>query len=725
MPHARSPHLVVDADGLAWITFSDPDRTLNVLDEGVMRRLSDQIDEVGQRARADEVRALVFWSGKPDSFMAGADVESIGEIESPADGEMKSRLGQEIYGRIEALPIPTLCAIHGICLGGGVELALACRHRVVSDHPRTKLGLPEVQLGLLPGWGGSVRLPRLIGLQAALDMILTGKQLRASKAKRVGLVTELLPAESFRASVRDFALGMDDLSPGSSRRDPGLKDRLLDGTALGRRVVLKMAEREVMKSTRGHYPAPIRILRLMRETFDLPVPEALELEAAAFGELTGTPAHRSLLHLFGLREQAKKPDPAFASAEARPVESIGVLGAGVMGGGIAQIAAYRGIRVRMKDIADEAVVGGLQHAKSLFDKQVKRRRMTRREAAGHMGRITGGLDYAGFGALDLVVEAIVEKMEVKKAVLAETESRVSERCVLATNTSSLSVVEMGSELARPENFCGLHFFNPVHRMPLVEIIRGDRTSAETIATVHALALALGKVPVVCNDGPGFLVNRILGPYLNEAGWLLTEGATIEAIDRAAVDFGMPMGPVRLLDEVGIDIAQHAGTTLHDAFGERMAPAPVLGSVLASGRLGRKNGRGFYRYAEGKETGVDETALADLGLSAGGTSAIDAEEITRRLLLAMVNEAARTLADGIVRTAGDVDVGMIMGTGFPPFRGGLLRVADERHPRALVPELEALADRFGARFEPAPLLRDLAARDRTFYQAFGHARIEVG
>ena len=717
MSNAHSPHLVVDHDGLAWITFSDSERSLNVLDEGVMRRLADRIDEVGARARAGEVRVLIFWSGKPDSFIAGADIEAIGEIESPADGEEKSRLGQEIFGRIAALPIPTLSAIHGICLGGGLELSLACSRRVASDHPKTRLGLPEVQLGVLPGWGGSSRLPRLVGLQAALDMILTGKQLRADKARRIGLVDEVLPAEAFRTFARDYALRMPDMSDDDGRRKPKFVTRMLDGTSFGRRVVLKMAEKEVLKTTRGHYPAPLRILKLMKTSLGVSIDRALEMEAAAFGELTGTPAHRNLLHLFGLRERAKKPEPDFASVPPRPVESMAVLGAGVMGGGIAQIAAYNDVRVRMKDIRDEAVVGGLRHAKSLFDGLVKRKRLDRRDAVNRMEHITGGLDWTGFAGTDLVVEAVVEKMAVKKAVLRDTEAHVRPDAVLASNTSSLSIVEMGAELEHPERFCGLHFFNPVHRMPLVEIIRGDRTDAETLATVHAFALRMGKVPVVCRDGAGFLVNRILGPYLNEAGFLLVEGATIDAVDRAAVDFGMPMGPVRLLDEVGIDIARHAGETLHAAFGARMAPAPILEALGSTDRLGKKNGRGFYLYEDGKESGVDASVYADLGLPAPERSTVEGDEISRRLVLVMINEASRILEDGIVRTAGDVDIGMIMGTGFPPFRGGLLRFADERHPRALVPELRALAERLGDRFAPSPLLLDLAERDRTFYDAF--------
>ncbi|MDT8341563.1 MAG: 3-hydroxyacyl-CoA dehydrogenase NAD-binding domain-containing protein, partial [Longimicrobiales bacterium] len=501
------------------------------------------------------------------------------------------------------------------------------------------------------------------------------------------------------------------------RRRPGLADRLLDGTGPGRRVVLRAARKRVLKQTGDHYPAPQKILQVVGRGMSLSVASALAEEARAFGELTTTAAHRSLLHVFRLRERARKVERVLPEARPRSVARMGVLGAGVMGGGIAQLAAHNGIHVRMKDIRDEAVAGGLRHARDLFQKQVERRRLTRQEADVRMGRITGSLDYRGFEALDLVVEAVVERVEVKRAVLAETEARVGEACVLATNTSSLSVDGMAEALARPGRFCGMHFFNPVHRMPLVEVIRGSGTEPEVLATVMALAVRMGKVPVLCGDGPGFLVNRILGPYLNEAGHLLTEGASTAEVDRAATRFGMPMGPVRLLDEVGIDVARHAGETLHTAFGERMAPSPVLERLEGSDRLGRKNGRGFYRYRDGRAEGPDETVYGELGLAAPGGGAVAEEEIRHRLVLSMINEAARVLQDGIVASAADVDVGMIMGTGFPPFRGGLLRFADEEHPRSLVERLWELEGRFGARFSPAPLLTELARDNRLFYDAF--------
>lgn len=708
---AASPLLTVDADGIAWVTFADPTRSMNVLGEGVMSKLARHVDALA--ARSGEIRAVVFWSGKADSFIAGADIDAIGQLESPRDAEEKSRLGQQIFAEVERLPMPTICAVHGICLGGGVELALACRHRIATTDDKTKFGLPEVQLGLLPGWGGTTRLPRLVGLQAALDMILTGRHVRASKAKRIGFLTRTYPAEGFRESARRFALEAISMPEGASRPTPSLRDRLLEGNALGRRVVFRTARATVMKQTGGNYPAPLRILEVLQETFPGPLDSAFEREANVFGELAATAVHRHLLHLFHLREGAKKL-PGI-SATPRPVARLGVLGAGVMGGGVAQLAAARDLEVRMRDIRDEAVTGGLAHARELFQKRVKRRRMKQAEADRKMELIVGGLDLHLIANTDLLVEAVVERMDVKKTVLAEVEGVMRPDAIITTNTSSLSVDEMANALERPERFCGLHFFNPVDRMPLLEIIRSSRTSPETIATAHALALRLGKVPVVCSDGPGFLVNRILGPYLNEAGHMVSECVPIEDIDRAAVDFGMPMGPVRLLDEVGIDIARHAGETLHAAFGERMAPSPILQRLANSERLGKKTGFGFYTYEGGKEKGVDETVYTELGVTP--SAPLDADEIRRRLVLVMVNEAARILDEGIVASAGDVDLGMIMGTGFPPFRGGLMRFADEQHPRTLLERLRDLEARHGSRFSPAPALVRAAEDNRLFYEIF--------
>ena len=478
-----------------------------------------------------------------------------------------------------------------------------------------------------------------------------------------------------------------------------------------------------MQSTGGHYPAPLRILQILEDHLSGSVEESLLAEARAAAELIVSPVCKNLLHVYHLREAARKgTGVADTGIGPRGVKDLGVLGAGVMGGGIAHLAAQKDVRVYMKDIRHDAVTSGLQHARSRFDRAVQRRRTTRREAAQRMELISGGLEYHGLSPADVVVEAVVERMDVKRQVLAEVEEHVSEECVLATNTSSLSVDEMAAALERPERFCGMHFFNPVERMPLVEVVRGSATADQTVATVYGFALALGKVPVVVGDGPGFLVNRILGPYLNEAGFLLGDGASIEQIDRVAKAFGMPMGPLRLIDEVGIDVSRHAGAALHEALGDRLKPSPALEALGETDRLGRKGGKGFYLYEKGRDKGIDDTVYEVLGSVLPPVRELDAAEVRTRLLMPMVNEAARLLEEGIALTAADVDLAMIMGTGFPPFRGGLLRFADTVHPRSILETTRELQEAHGDRFEPAPLVASLAEADRTFYEAFaGGAR----
>jgi 3-hydroxyacyl-CoA dehydrogenase/enoyl-CoA hydratase/3-hydroxybutyryl-CoA epimerase len=474
-----------------------------------------------------------------------------------------------------------------------------------------------------------------------------------------------------------------------------------------------------MSRTGGHYPAPLEILEVLRNGLGAPLEKAFELEARAAGELIATDVSKNLIHVFQMREAARKGTGVEGDAEPLEVETVGVLGAGTMGGGIAQLVAYNGLRVRMKDIEHQAVADGLSHARRLFDKAVEKHKLSRREADRKMELVSGGVSYDGFGRADLVVEAVVERMDVKRSVLAEVEERVRDECVLATNTSSLSVDEMAEALERPGNLGGMHFFNPVHKMPLVEVVRGAHTSDRTVATVYRLALELGKTPVVVKDGPGFLVNRILGPYLNEAGWLLADGASVEAVDEAASEFGMPMGPLRLVDEIGIDVARHAGETLHRAFGDRLEPAPPLTAVGETDRLGKKGGLGFYRYENGKEKAVDPEIYRALGDAVPpARRSMERSRVRARLVVAMLNEAARALEAGLVRSAGELDLAMIMGTGFPPFRGGLLRYADHLHPRTVLDRSRELARDLGPRFEPPELLERLAREDRGFYEEFG-------
>jgi len=688
-----------------------------VLSEQVLTRLGELLGEVRDLASRAEVRVAVLWSAK-SGFIAGADVAAIEAVEDPVEGAEGSRFGQRILGSLNSLGVPAVAAIHGICLGGGVEMSLACGHRIASDSPSTKMGLPEVLLGILPAWGGTTRLPRLVGVQASLDLMLSGRQVSSSTARRMGLIDEVVPADLFREKVAAFATAV-----GKSGRKRGarrsLLRRLMDGTLPGRRLILFMAKKRVMAQTGGHYPAPLKILEVVRRSASKSLEKALEIEAKAAGELVTSSVCKNLIHVFHLREEARKGTGVDdETVESGRVEYLAVLGAGVMGGGIGQLAAYRGVHVRMKDIRHDAVASGLEHARKLFTGLVKRRKLRRREADQRMTLISGSLGYEGFMRQDLVVEAVVEKMDIKRIVLRETEDAVRRDCILATNTSSLSVNEMASALARPENFVGMHFFNPVHRMPLVEVVRGTRSSDHAVATTYGLALKLGKVPVVTNDGPGFLVNRILGPYMNEAGFILTDGASVEAIDDAAKNFGMPMGPLRLVDEVGIDISRHAGQSLHEALGDRLSPSPPLVALAESGRLGKKGGIGFYRYESGKEKGPDPEIYAVLSQTVPPVRVdLEEREIRGRLVLAMVNEAARTLEAGIVERASDVDLAMIMGTGFPPFRGGLLRFADTIHARTILSRLNEFEERYGDRFAPSDLIRRLARENRGFYEAF--------
>jgi 3-hydroxyacyl-CoA dehydrogenase/enoyl-CoA hydratase/3-hydroxybutyryl-CoA epimerase len=700
------------SDGVASLVFDDPERKVNVLSTPLMERLDGLIGEVETAASEGRVRALVLRSGKDGRFIAGADVDEIAGITDPAEGRAKAARGQAVFTRVQALPIPTVAAVDGTCLGGGTELILACDVRIASDRPETRIGLPEIKLGILPGFGGTTRLPRWIGLIAASDIILAGKAVDARKAQRIGLIHERMHPGVLNDRAREIARTMADGGDPPARNRPGLGPRLLEATPLGRRVILKQARKQVMKQTRGHYPAPLKAIEVMKRSAGASMDAALAMEAQALGELIVTDESKSLIHVFHLMEGAKKAGP---EAEGRPVERVAVLGAGVMGGGIAQLLSYKGIEVRLKDIDRAALSTGLRHARTLFDKLVERRKLDRREAVDRMSAISPTLEYAGFATTDLVIEAVVERMDVKKSVLAETEALVREDTVLTSNTSSLSITEMATALERPENFAGMHFFNPVHRMPLVEVIRGEATSDVAIATVFDLARALGKTPVVVKDGPGFLVNRVLTPYLNEAGFLLEEGASIAEVDDALLDFGMPMGPFRLLDEVGLDIARHAGQTMHEAFGERLAPAPALVALEDTDRLGRKNAKGFYVYEDGRDTHPDPTLYKDLAAVIGEERRpMPAREIVDRCVLPMINEAARILEEGIARSPGDVDLAMITGTGFPPFRGGLLRHADRVGLRAVLAKLESFERTHGARFEPASLLRWKVEAGEGFY-----------
>lgn len=705
-------HLEAGADRLATLTFDSPDRKVNVFTRAAFQELEQLVNELAARK---DIGCLILLSGKPGNFIAGADVEEIARVTDPVEAEAGSRVGHRLFSAWEGLPFPTVAAIRGVCLGGGLEISLASTYRVASDRADTRMGLPEVRLGILPGWGGSTRLPRRIGIAEALDLILTGKTVAGRKALKLGLIDALLPDARFLDEVRDFALARLD----KPRRDEGgldFKELLLEKNPVGRKILFDQARKKTLETTHGHYPAPLRAIEVVKVGIEDGARAGFDAEARAVAELATSRTSKNLIHVFRLTEDAKK-ETGLPGAAPREVHATAVLGAGVMGGGIAQlVAAETDLPVRMKDVNDAALASGMQHAAQLFTKQVERRRLTQPEARRKMNHILPTLDYSGFGRADLVIEAIVENMGVKQDVFAETAKHVPAGAVLASNTSSLSIAGIGAKTPHRERVVGMHFFNPVHRMPLVEVIAPEGSDAAAVNTVFAFTRKLGKTPVLVKDTPGFLVNRLLMFYSTEALWLLDEGYRIEDVDRAMADWGMPMGPMALTDEVGIDVATKVAHILHEAFSDRLPLPEWLDKAPQSGRLGAKNRKGFYLYEGRERKGPDPTVYPLLGLQPR-VEHPDPGTIVDRMVLPMVNEAARCLEEGVVRSAADLDLSLIFGTGFPPFRGGLCRWADQEGLGRILATLERLESSVGDRFRPSDALRKTAEAGG-FYARFG-------
>lgn len=708
-------HIKVEKnDWLIQVIFDLQDEKINKLTTQVMKELCKLIKEIKTLPQ----QVVSFESVKKDIFIAGADIKELEQISSEEEAKEKGHFGQKVFKMIAQLPQTTIAVIDGACVGGGCELALACDFRLATDNPKTKIGLPEVKLGIIPGWGGTQRLPRLVGLPEALSIILPGKIVPASKAYRIKLVDKVVAAVHLEAEKFNFL---------EQLRDPLFQQQLLKQRQpkglikkaihwlmhnnLGRRLVLKKARDNVLKTTKGFYPAPLAVLQVYEKPCCLE--EGIQRELEAFSKLASTDICKNLISLFFLNEQVKKEQKESYPQQVELPTTGAVLGAGVMGGGIAWLMTYKGVAVRVKDIAWQAVELGYQQAASYFQQLKKRRRIKQNEIELAMNRIAGGLDYSGFKHADITIEAVVEMMDVKQQVLKEAEQHLSQDSLLCTNTSALSVTEMASVLDYPERFCGMHFFNPVNRMPLVEIIKGEKSTDETIAKAVAISKAWGKVPIVVGDCPGFLVNRILLPYLNEAAYLLQEGGDIEKIDAAINEFGMPMGPFQLADEVGIDVGYKVAAILELGYGERMAVAEILEHIHGPLKLqGKKGGRGFYHY-QGKEVEVNELLYQAPCVSR--TKHIHKEQIIDRLMLIMVNEAARCLDEGIVANAGQLDLAMVMGTGFPAWRGGLCRWADSIGCAEVVRRLQKLNEQVGLRYEVAPYLLKCVEQERGFYE----------
>ncbi|MBI2517973.1 MAG: enoyl-CoA hydratase/isomerase family protein [Opitutae bacterium] len=689
------------SDGVALLTLDRQNSSANVFDVATLHELDAHLATL--EARTD-LKGVVIISAKPKIFIAGADLNAFAGSTPEQLGAIVD-LGHRIFTRLERLKIPSVAAVNGVCLGGGCELALACDWRVGSLDKSTKIGLPETQLGILPAWGGSVRLPRLIGLPAALAIILAGRQLAAQPAQKQGLFDDIAhPEYLLAAAKKQLAQG---------KRPTPSPSGLLN-SALLRPLVIRKARQGVMAKTHGHYPAPLKALEVCAAALGGPLEAGLALERAAFLELVKTDACRSLMSIFFLQERAKKLKAPDADGMGRTVRHTAVIGAGVMGAGIAQWVSARGYPVLLKDVSPDALAKGLAAAGKIYRDAAKRRVFTEVEARAGLERITPAHTDVPLANVDLVIEAAVEKLELKQKIFRQLEARCGPHTVLATNTSALSIDAIAGGLADPGRVVGIHFFNPVHRMQLVEIVRGPRTAPAALDTAVTFVKSLGKLPVLVKDSPGFLVNRILLPYMVESVRLFNEGCDVRRIDQVMLDFGMPMGPLRLTDEVGLDVAQHVAVDLQNRLPKPVPINDTLVQIMTKGWLGKKSGRGFYNFGDKKGAKEEPNPELAFAQAAGQGRTQDDATLRDRLVLVMVNEAARCLEEGVVGAPEDVDFGMIFGTGWAPFRGGPLRYADTLGTSEIVQRLEKLQVGVASYFEPCARLREMARTHAKFY-----------
>lgn len=718
--------LSLDKNGVANLIFDLPAQKVNKLSSAVLLELERALNVIdGNKA----IRVLLITSAKKDIFIAGADINEIKEIRDSKDALEKVGRGQNILNKLAKLKIPTIAVINGACLGGGLELSLACKYRVAVVNQKTVLGLPEVNLGIIPGFGGTQRLPKLIGLQESLKIILSGKAVDAKKAFKIGLVDDLIREEFLEEKLGQFVteilLEKDNNIYLQNRRKSKKRLFLLESIFGGKYLMFYFAQKGLFEKTKGQYPAPFYALEVIKRTYGSTYADrGFKTELEAFCELVVGDISKNLIEIFFTQEELKKDNGIDGDLElvVKEVKNAALLGAGVMGGGIAWLFSNYDINIRIKDIAQNAIALGYNQIVKIYNQLKKIRKYTGEQVSMKLAKVTAGIDYTGFSNADIVVEAVVENIAIKKRILAEVEQEIAADTIVVSNTSSLSISQMASAMQKPDRFAGMHFFNPVNRMPLVEVIRGEKTSDRTIAAVVKLSKKLGKTPVVVKDVAGFLVNRILLPYMNEAAYLLQDGADVARIDHFIEKFGMPMGPFALADVVGIDVGVKVAHSLQEAYGDRMRVADILDEIYNNHKelLGKKAGQGFYIHVKGDKikpqiNGKIATILAGVrSKNSIKEFFISDAEIVDRCILTMVNEAAKCLEENVVKNARYLDMAMIMGTGFPAFRGGVLRYADHCGIRLVVSKLQDLEKRYGKRFAPSKLLVEMAAKNQKFY-----------
>ena len=691
----------------AVLTFDLMDEKVNKLSSYVLKEFDDALDILSKR---EGLKLLVIKSAKKDIFIAGADIKEIENITTEEEARAVVSQGQAIVTKLTKMPFQSLSVIDGACMGGGTELALACTFRIASDSSKTKIGLPEVNLGIFPGFGGTQTLPKLVHLPMALDLILSGRALGGKQALKAGLVDDCYPKE-YEDKVLDMwikkILNQETRDVFKKRAS---KKQLIEKVPFGKGLIFKKARQELLKKTKGFYDAPVKALDVIEKTYHLGLDDGLKIELNEFVKCVISDTSKNLISLFYISEELKKE---YADIPCKTPENIFLLGAGVMGGGIAWLFSNYGFSLRMKDISLKGIEIGFKQIGEIYKGLVKKRKLKETDLTAKYSNITTTTTNSGVEKADLILEAIIEDLPIKQKTLQEIEALAKKDVIIATNTSSLLLKDIGTVLKKPENLVGMHFFNPVNKMPLVEVVKGEKTSEEAVSTIVNLSRKMGKTPIVVGDSAGFVVNRLLLTFMNEALFCLEETGDIETIDKVVTDFGMPMGPFLLADEVGIDVAYKVGKNLHAFYGERMKPSYLLDFIYNEKKLvGKKGGMGFYKH-EGKASTLNEELATEIKAKSQKTL-LSKEEILERCLYLMINEAGRVLSENMVKNAKQLDMAMIMGTGFPPFRGGLLKYADKIGINNIIAKLEEFSSKYGEKFTPCIYLQNLAKKNSNFY-----------
>ncbi|MEL7833509.1 fatty acid oxidation complex subunit alpha FadJ [Fodinibius sp. Rm-B-1B1-1] len=700
---------IEEQENILVVTLDQSDEKVNKLTEELITEFQQLLDQTDP----DEIDGIVLISGKENNFIAGADVEMLKNKEAPDEIEDLSQRGNTLLLKLENFPKPVVAAIHGSCMGGGLEVAMACHYRVASEHSKTVLGQPEVKLGLLPGGGGTQRLPRLIGVQNALTYMLTGKNIYPRKAYKLGLVDELTHRDAILTAAKK---AVQKINSGNFEREDkrSLAHQLMEGMSPLRKIIYSQARKRAQSNTKGNYPAPDKIIDCVQEGYENGYQAGLRLESKSFGELAATPESNALVNLFFAMQGAKKnPD----EEKAKDITKIGVLGAGLMGSGIADVSANNDYRVLLKDQEIEPAAKGKKSIWESLDKKRKKRIISEFERDRIASHVTPTATYDGFENVGLVIEAVFEDLDLKRSIIQEVEQTTPDDYIFASNTSSLPITKIAEAANKPEQVVGMHYFSPVPKMPLLEIITTDQTADWVTATAREVGIQQGKHVIVVNDGPGFYTTRILAPFMNEALMLLEEGISIKELDKHMKQFGFPVGPAALFDEVGIDVAAHITEVLSDLFGERgVNPSRKPTELFEEGYKGRKNKKGFYRYEKKKgklkKTKPNKEIYQFFGGS--GRKSMDAETVQQRMTLAMVNEAAWCLQEDILRNPTDGDLGAVLGLGFPPFLGGPFRYIDREGADTIVQRLEEFEEKHGPRFTPAEILKNYAKAGKKFH-----------